>query len=341
MKKINLVALIITIIFSGFFIFYFKTGFKKQSLLLNNAQKKPLSSELPLTTVKLAMGYVPNIQFTPFYVALDQGYFKKQGLDIDFNYGMETDILALLAKGDLDFAIASGEQVILAQAQDLPLVNFFNWYQKFPVVITSLLSSQINSPRDLIGKSIGTPALQGASFIGLQAVLKENNINEDQISLKVIGYTQKESLTEAKVEAAVCYALNEPIQLELEGFKVNNIYVSDYINFVSNGLITNQEKIKNSPAQAKAFTQAFKQGLEFTINNQNAAFDIAKKYIPEMENEQGQKAVLEKSVEYWQADNLGFHNQNQWQQSVDFLFNIGLLEKKLNPQNLYTNQFIE
>ena len=65
------------------------------------------------------MGYIPSVQFAPFYVAQERGYFKDAGLDIDFRYGMETDLLKLVGTNELQFMIGSGEEVILGRSQGL------------------------------------------------------------------------------------------------------------------------------------------------------------------------------------------------------------------------------
>jgi len=294
-----------------------------------------------LEKVTLAMGYIPNVQFAPFYVALDKGYFEQEGLEIEFNYGFETDIIVLLAKNELHFGIGSGEQVILARSQELPIVNFFNWYKRFPVCITSLAEKNIEKPTDLINKSVGIPAMQGASYIGWQALLEKNDLDEQQIQLKVIGYTQTASLTEDKIDAAVCYCMNEPIQLQKSGYQVNNIEVANYSNFVSNGLLSNEKTIKEKPQLVQKFTNAFLQGLKDTINNSDEAFVISKKYIPEMKEEEIQRAVLQESIIFWQAEKLGQNSSEQWQKSVELLKEFGLIEKKPAIETLFTNQFVE
>ena len=65
-------------------------------------------TEASLTRIRLPMGYIPNVQYAPFYVAAEKGYFRQAGLEIDFDYSFETDGVALVGANELPFALVWG-----------------------------------------------------------------------------------------------------------------------------------------------------------------------------------------------------------------------------------------
>jgi NitT/TauT family transport system substrate-binding protein len=283
------------------------------------------------------MGYIPNVQFAPFYVALEKGYFAEEGLTIEFDYGMETDLLSLVGQGELQFAVASGDQVILARGQGLPVVYVMTYYKRFPIAVISL-ETPLEEPRDLIGHRVGAPGLYGANYIGWRALLYAAGIPEEEIPLDSIGYTQVASLTEGKVEAAVVYANNEPVQLRQEGYEPYILYVADYIDLVSNGLITNEETIAQHPDLVERLVRASLRGLRDTIEKPEEAFEICKRYVPEMT--EAQLAVLKETIPFWQSEPLGYSDPVAWDASQQFMLDVGLIDKETDVKEMFTNRFI-
>ena len=292
--------------------------------------------------ITLAMGYIPNVQFAPFYVAVEKGYFAEENIAVEFDYGWETDILKLVGTGELSFAVASGDQVILARSQGLPVVYVLNWYRRFPVCVVSLKEKGIREPQDLVGKTVGIPATYGASYIGWRALLSAAGIEETAVNLVAIGYTQVAALTEGQVDAAICYAMNEPVQLREAGHEVNVIYVADYANLVSNGLITNEQTIAQQPDLVRGLVRAFLRGLRDTLDHPDEAFEVCRRFVPEIDegNEALQKAVLVESTAFWQGEALGRSDPAAWEKSQRLMRQIGLLDAEVPVEKLFTNEFV-
>lgn len=292
--------------------------------------------------IRLPMGFIPNIQYAPFYVAVERGYFADAGFEIEFDYSFETDGVALTAAGEVPFAIVSAEQVLLARAQGLPVVYVAAWYQDTPVAVVAKSESGIAAPQDLVGRRIGLPGLFGASYIGLRALLAEFDIPENEVTLDSIGFNQVQALAADQEEAIVGYVNNEPIQLSAEGYDVNVIRIADHVSLAANGIITNETTIRENPEQVRAFVAAFLRGLTDAIADPESAYEISRTYVETLAdaNEAVEKEVLALSIEYWEADPLGQSHPEAWENMLAILNEMELITVPVDINQAYTNEFL-
>jgi NitT/TauT family transport system substrate-binding protein len=311
-------------------------------LLLAGCLVKPLTgTEENLTAVRMPVGYIPNVQFAPLYVAIDKGYYREAGLEVTLDYSRETDSLALVGANELQFAVVSGEQVPMARAQGLPVVYVMQWYQRYPVGVVSFAEKKLQEPIDLRGKKIGIPGLFGASYIGFKAILNAGGLNESDVTLDSIGFTQAEALMDKLEDAVVIYVANEPVKLKSEGYQVNVISAPEGV-LVGNGLATNQETIKEKPELVRAMVKATLAGIRYTIDHPDEAYEICKKYVENLAaaDQELQKAVLAASVELWRTKKPGFTDQATWERMVELLTNMKLLKEPLQAAELFSNDFL-
>jgi len=314
------------------------------TLILLQGCVTPTPTPTPsLREVTIAMGYIPNVQFAPFYVAVEKGYFAQEGLMPRFDYGMESDLFKLLGMGQLQFVVGSGDQVILARAQGLPVVYVANWYREFPVCVFSLKGRGLRTPRDLEGKTVGIPGFYGASYIGWKALVYASGLDESRVNLREIGYTQAASVSEGKVDAALGYIVNEPVQLRVAGKEVDVITVSSYFDLVSNGIVTNEKTIAEEPELVKGLVRAFLKGLRYTLEHPDEAFQISLRYIPEISEESKpiQKMVLEEAIKLWEGEPLGHSDPASWEATERFMRQTGLISVKVDVSRAFTNRFVE
>jgi NitT/TauT family transport system substrate-binding protein len=293
-------------------------------------------------TIRLPMGYIPNVQYAPFYVADDRGFFAEEGLTIDFDYSSETDGIVLVGANELPFTLASGEQVLLARAQGLPVVYAMSWWTDFPVAVVAPEDEGLRAPSDLVGKRIGIPELKGASYIGYRALLAANGMPQDAATLDVIGYTQVEALLARRVQAAVVYINNEPIQIEAQGMPLTIFKVADYVHLASNGLVTNEATIRDHPDLVRRMVAAVARGIVAALADPEAAYTTCEKYVEGLAqaDQAAQRAVLAASMEFWTADRTGASDPSAWQNMEQVLLDMGLLSSPVDPAQAYTNEFL-
>jgi NitT/TauT family transport system substrate-binding protein len=305
----------------------------------------------PLRQITLAMPYIPNVQFAQYYLADKRGYYAAEGLKITFDYNFETDVVQRVAQGTVQFGMASGDSVLLARAQGLPVVTVATNSQRFPTVFFSKADANIKTPADLKGKSVGIPGHFGASYIGLLALLYANQLKESDLNIQDIGFAQVAALTEGKVQVASGYGNNEPVQLAQQGIQVNLIKVADFYPLASDGIITSEALIKDQPDVVRGFVRATLKGMQDVIAAPDEAFKVSLDVIPELKSSDAkiqdlQRKVLQETLPYWQSDltaqqGLGFSDLKSWEATHKFMRDSGLLKSDVDLGKAFTNDYIK
>ncbi|HEY1013230.1 MAG TPA: ABC transporter substrate-binding protein [Herpetosiphonaceae bacterium] len=301
--------------------------------------------------VTVAMPYIPNVQFAPFYMAKSKGYYAQAGLDVRFDYQYETESVQRVAQRSAQFGMAGGDSVLLARAQGLPIVTVATNSQRTPTVFFSKAELNIGTPNDLKGKRVGIPARAGASYIGLQSMLTATGIDERELDVREVGFAQVQALTENQIDAASGYANNEPVLLAKQGVKVNVLRVADYFALASDGIIAHEQLIAEQPELVRSFVQATLRGMADVIADPSGAFAVCLAEIPELSSADAatqdlQRAVLAETIPFWQSEQtaargLGYTDAASWRATHSFLRQADLLVADVDVSRSFTNEFIK
>jgi NitT/TauT family transport system substrate-binding protein len=307
------------------------------------------SAQTNLTTVKVGLGYIADVQFAPFYAAQEAGFYKAKGLNVTFQHGFTSELYPLLASGKLDFVVGDAEDVILLRTKDpkaTPFKYLMALYQVTPNALFSKREKNITKLADLKGKSIGIPGKFGSSWTSLQALLAGANLKETDVKIVEVGFTQLEALTANRVDAVMGFVNNEAVIAEAKGLKLNIFSAAVVNKSPSNGVIAVDDTLKNE-ALVKGFLEASQLGVKLTIDNTKQAFDYAKKFVPNMSGDR--LKILEKSVKLYQSNfskapsqGIGFSNPNNWEYALALLKSVGRIDKdaKLKRSEFYTNKYL-
>jgi NitT/TauT family transport system substrate-binding protein len=306
------------------------------------ATSTPATSK-PLTKVSIGLGYNPDIQFAPFYVAQSKGYYRDAGLDVTFNHGIVTDLIGTMVAGKSTFVFASGDELLEAHDKNpgLKVVDVATIYQRYPVSIIVPADSPIKSLSDLKGHSIGEPGPFGATYTGVLALLHAVGLTTKDVNLQSVGFNQVAALATHKVDAVVGYSNNEPLQLERNGMKVRTFAVSDYQPLVSNGIMTTSDTYAAQPQMVRNFVQATLKGLNDVINHPDDAVSISQSYVPGLNTDQA-KAVLNATIPIYKGNGkLGYNDASTWQKTAAFLTALKIIGPVQDVTQFYTNKTVE
>ena len=117
------------------------------------------------TPLRVGLGYIPSVQFAPFYLADQAGYYADAGLEVTFENGNDADLIRLVGSGDYDVGIADGTSVIPAVSQGIPVRYLATIYADFPSVVFAKPDAGITTAADLDGQEAGHPG-QGRQQLG-------------------------------------------------------------------------------------------------------------------------------------------------------------------------------
>lgn len=301
----------------------------------------PVEVVLEPTVVRVAMGYIPNFQYAPFYVGLEKGFFVEEGIQIIMDYGTEEDAVKKVASGTVDFGTSSGDSIILARSNGLPVTYVVRWYNGWPTAIFSLKEADITEPSDLIGKTIGLPGPFGANWVSFQALLAKEGISAEDIDVQMIGFTQITAVSEGLVDGAGGYAVNEPLQLIAQGYEVNILNYSDYLDLVPIGMFTTDEYIQDNPEIVQRFVRALLRSIEATVAEPDYALEavISAVQFSGGDNRAGTQAGLEAVTAYW--TNPGEYTVATFEETQGLMLELGMITETTPVEDMFTNEFVE
>jgi sulfonate transport system substrate-binding protein len=141
--------------------------------------------------VKLGIGSKIQIPYLAVNIAEHKGYFKEQGLTVEFNDfgGGGSDSLKALVSGSVDFIAGAYEHTLYLQARGQTITSVVLQNNSFGVVValSKEKAAAYKSPKDLVGLKMGVTAPGSSSALALSLLLSKENLPTDQVSIIGVG----------------------------------------------------------------------------------------------------------------------------------------------------------
>jgi NitT/TauT family transport system substrate-binding protein len=230
------------------------------------------------TAVKFALDWKFEGPSAPYFVAIDKGYYKAEGLDVTIDTGPGSVAgIARVAAGTYPIGFFDINSLVKFRDQnpDKAVTAVLMVYDKPPFAIATVAKTGISKPKDLEGKVLGAPAADGA-FAQWKAFVKENGIDDSKVKIENIGFPVREPmLADGKVDAITGFSFSMHFNLLQKGLKpddVKTMLMADHgLVLYGNAIMVNPDFAKANPKVIEGFVRATIKGVIDTVKDPDTA----------------------------------------------------------------------
>ena len=242
------------------------------------------SAAMAQTAVRFALDWRFEGPAAPYFVALDKGYYKAEGLDVTIDPGASSvEPINRVATGTYQMGFADINSLVKYRdnPQNPPVKAVMMVYDTPAFSIVTLKDKGISKPKDLEGKVLGAPAPDGA-YAQWPIFVAANGIDASKVKVENVGFPVREPmLAQGKVDAITGFWFSSYMNLKANGVKDEDIIVllmRDYgVDLYGNALMVNPDFAKNNPEAVKGFVKATIKGIQETLKDPEAAIDALMK----------------------------------------------------------------
>lgn len=307
-------------------------------------EQAPEQAQLEVITVLL--DWVPNTNHTGLYVALENGYYEEEGMNVEIIQPAEGGSADLVAAGQGQFGVSYQEQVTYARTAEtpLPVKAIAAIIQHNTSGFASPADRNIVSAADFEGKKYGGWG-SPMEMATLKALMDKEGADYEKLEMVDIGAVDFFGAVETAVDFTWIYEGWDGVAAGLKDYPINFIKLQDVdpnLDFYTPVLIAEDSYLEANPETAKAFLSATRRGYEFAIENPSEAAQILLKHAGEIDPELAEASQEYLAGEYQaEASVWGVMKSETWKNYGDWMYQQGLLESELDVEKAFTNEFIE
>jgi diguanylate cyclase (GGDEF)-like protein/PAS domain S-box-containing protein len=290
----------------------------------------PVTSPTQLDHVTLQLQWKHQFQFAGYYAALEQGFYRQAGLDVQLLEGADNIQPAQeVLQGKADFGVAASNLVLL-RGQGYPVVALASIYQHSPFIFLAGENSGIDTVHDLVGKKVMLEP-QAAELL---AYLESESVLVDQITWLPHSYDTS-LLADGQVDAMSAYSTDEPFLLQQAGvdYRIFNPRAGG-IDFYGDTLFTSEAQVRQHPQRVAAFRSATLLGWQYALAHPQEMVDLIYTHYSQrhsrehllFEAEQTNRLILPDVVE------IGYMNPGRWQRIAEIYTELGMLQPGVSLQ---------
>jgi NitT/TauT family transport system substrate-binding protein len=286
-------------------------------------------------------------EYAPLYVALEKGYYKAEGLDVQLAEGNGAqNVLKALAAGNENFGYGPAVAAAQAVSQGLPVKVVALYQTSAPMGVIAYPDTPLKGPKDLEGKRLAISV--GETFGDMiRPFARVNNVDLSKIQLiQMDASARTMQFLTRKIDVMSVYLSNELPQIEKRaGVKFNVIKVTDFgLSVLGSSMYVSNAFAEQNPETVKKLLRATAKGYRDAMANPKEAAKIMAKHMVVAEQSDVLDAQVEATVV---STNAPAGKPIGWQADADWQANLNLLKETggitdIKPLNAYfSNAYLQ
>lgn len=309
-----------------------------------NAKSSNSNGESKLEDISIMLDWYPNAVHSAIYVAQENGFFAEEGLKVDIEMPADTnDPLKLAATGKVDLAISYQTEVLVAKAEDIPIVSVATLVRHSLDGLMYKQASGITRPKDLEGKLVGYPSSSVSEAI-IATMVEKDGGDISKVTFADVGWDLMPALSTDRVDAIIgAYINHELVLLNKEGYDVKVTDPSEYgvPDTYELIVVTGEKTLEKRQAAIERFWRAVtkgqeivkknpEEGLQVLLDHENDSFPLDKK--AEIESLHILLPLMDES-----DLPFGFQEEASWKSVADWLYEMNIITEQEDTDELVKN----
>jgi NitT/TauT family transport system substrate-binding protein len=298
-------------------------------------------------SVTLMLNWYPYGEHAPFYYGVEQGIFKKHGIDLVIKAGQgSTKTVQATGQGQVDFGWADTPAVLANIDKGVKVKSLGVYLQTTPSAVQVFSDSGIKTPSDLKGKTIAVSA-GDAPTVTFPAFLKAAGLAPEDVKQQNLDAAGKiAAVLSHKVDGLIGFAHDQgPTIANKSGKEMTFLRYADAgVNFYSNGLISSESYLSKNKDLATQMMAAVSESFEAAVKNPEAAAKAMEGKDPQIPPASVVLAQWTETIKLLHtsatsAKKPGVNDPADWDATIKTLNGAGLLGAAGDAAKYYDSQY--